>query len=122
MNIQELEAINEAVYAAQGYEHMPPPFIPAWQRPGPNGVECLYIQPRYSSDLNAAFKLVEEMRAADLDIIIVHYNLPEGWTVSAQKPNLANGAVTEYLSIGADLTITICNAYIVWKEQRGTTI
>jgi hypothetical protein len=61
MNIQELERINEAVYAAQGYEHMLPPFIPAWQKPGPNGVECLYIQPRYSSDLNAAFRLVEEM-------------------------------------------------------------
>jgi hypothetical protein len=27
---------------AYGWQKLPPPAFPSWQRPGPDGVECLY--------------------------------------------------------------------------------
>jgi hypothetical protein len=71
--------------------------------------------PAWDEDIAAAFELVEEMRAAGFEIIIINYNLAEGWTVSAQKHTRFDDII-EYSASDAELPGAICKVWIAWKE------
>lgn len=64
--------INHALLRAQGYEELPFPAIPTWQRPTKNGTEGLFVVPDYSSDLDKVMRLcsaVARRFPAKLEII-----------------------------------------------------
>lgn len=54
------DEINRAIAErVMGYERLPWPAVPEYQKPGPNGVECLYAVPDFCNDeeaLNNAMK------------------------------------------------------------------
>ncbi len=50
------------VTRVMGFMRLPPPAMPALQKPTANGIVELYDCPRYSTDIAAAWEVVEEMK------------------------------------------------------------
>lgn len=106
------EELNEAIFKEKGWQKLPFPASPEWQRPTVNGVEHWWfvMTPDYTHDWRLCGDLLEEMRNqcfvslmnGRLDnpawVCIIFLN-PAGISTSAPTPQRA-----------------ICEAWLAWKE------
>jgi len=62
------DEINEAIFRSKGWQKLPPPAIPAWQRPTGNRVEGWYFPfpPDYTHDWRMTGELLEELPNCEL--------------------------------------------------------
>lgn len=65
---RELDAL--MAEKVMGYEHLPFPAVPAFQRPTEGGVEMLFELPHYSADIAAAWEIVEEVHRLGLNVSV----------------------------------------------------
>ena len=110
------DEINAKIARLRGWEHLPPPAMPAWQRPTDHGVEELWNLPDYAGLVCKAWELVDEMVAGNCVVTI------EGAIITDGSIGFICGAGPDYFSRQTvnDETAprAICLAYIAWKERR----
>lgn len=107
----ELDDLNERVYRAQGYEKLPPPAAPQWQKPG----SFLFLPQDYAGEIQAAWRLFEEMRQDSKNTYV--FSAVDSGRVMPGKEfyvELSTG-ISAY---GSTMPEAITRAYLAWKEER----
>ena len=108
------EQVNEAIFRAKGWVYLPPPAVPAWQRPTKNNVDSRFwyfsFPPDYTHDWKLAGELLEEMKGREVSL---EYCLDplEKWYCELLVTN------TMVEAYPADTPQrAICEAWLAWKE------
>ncbi len=121
----------EAILRVQGWEVLPWPATPKYQRPTALGVECRYGRP-YATDAAAALELLEEMRAeSDCRITITLNTLRNNvmeypkYTVSVSDGEIAYSAEESFSLCKRhfsddNLARAICYARLWYAEARAS--
>ena len=118
------EEVNETIFKAQGWVHLPIPASPRWQRPTERGTDYwFYLVPDFVGEWAQTGKLLDELaQAAEDDWQIGMWNcvgalLDEKWTITLDKiTRFEDGAVGMEV-IGKSLQRAICEAWLKWKEK-----
>lgn len=106
------EQVNEAIFKAKGWEKLPPPAFPEWQRPTKIGVGTWWFKniPDYTHSWELCGELLEEMQPADVDLM--YFMSLNKWGVDW----LDNDEVEHELYAPTPKR-AICEAWLAWKEQ-----
>jgi len=108
------DEINAKIARLQGWEHLPPPAMPAWQRPTDQGTEYLYWIDDFSGDLRQARKLLYEIVSVAGFSVTIEVN---GSSFLSSCKIYEDGAlVVEFARDTAEEAI--CLAYIAWKDRQ----
>ena len=103
------EQVNEAIFKAKGWEKLPPPAFPEWQRPTKIGVGTWWFKniPDYTHDWRLCGELLEEMQP----FTILTKN-EFGWQCSSRF-----GSTSHKETAGRAIAEQYLN-FVAWKEQR----
>lgn len=100
-----------------GYIRIPHPGVPKFQKPTDNGVEALYYTPRYSSEINEAWEVVEKLAKEPKAWVIETVNIDTGliymvtyWGDSVETDQEAVTSSTAPLAI--------CRASLLAVEEK----
>jgi hypothetical protein len=110
------DELNERIYEAQGYEKLGFPAVPTWQKPSDDGLpRGLYHEPRYSTDLNAAFKLVDDPNivSVNVDTTFDEHGRRKGWVC-----NLMGMYYGEHTATAATPARAISEAWLLYKAKE----
>lgn len=108
-SIDEMNALelNEAILRALGYEKLPFPAIPQWQKPGGQ----LFNIPQYSTSIAAAWELVEDTMAEPYEQFIEIRKTP----ATSNFWYCEIGCITMR---GDTAPLAISRAWLKWQENR----
>ena len=109
------EEINAKIARLQGWEHLPPPAMPAWQRPTENGMEEMFDLTDWAGGpICKAWELIDEIVSVAGFSVTIEIN---GSSFLSSCKIYEDGALAvEFARDTAEEAI--CLAYIAWKERQ----
>jgi len=105
------DELREEIARRHGWERLPFPAYPHWQRPTKNGVETTLDIPDYPNDIAAAWSLLEEMAKSNAILKLTIYRGKQ-FIVDIQDRHY----VTLTWMEGETAPLAICRAWLMWKE------
>jgi len=108
------DEINAKIARLHGWEHLPPPAMPAWQRPTEHGMEELWDLPDYAGSTQYSSELIDEIVSVAGFSVTIEIN---GSSFLSSCKIYEDGALAvEFARDTAEEAI--CLAYIAWKERQ----
>lgn len=119
----ELDELNERIYRAWGWEKLPWPASPRWQKPMPDGTMAMYAELDYSRNIMDAWNLVENMRNAGLLVILKgwppdHVNKFDGVARRWVCEMICKDTEPHYFTEAETAPLAICKTWLAWKEGK----
>jgi hypothetical protein len=113
-----------------GYNKLPPPAMPSLQKPTSEGVEMLHFLGHYSTDIRAAWDVVEKIREAQTEIRIrgMEWYDGGGWVVEIMDILSKKVQYKSYVEVTGpergipNVCLAICRAALLTiLDKRGET-